>query len=186
MVLKRKGNQVKHFPIMAGILGLLLLIGCAPAAVQFKGMIPPQLTLAEKHPATVTLHVDGGRSEHAMRLPVISNEVFLKALQEAVRQSTVFRDIAVEPAGDYRIDASIFNLSQPFYVRKPVQLEIAWQLTRMSSGKIIWKESITTSDTGFPSAEPSEDQFYDKTRAIERVAQKNIKMALEQMSQINL
>ncbi|MEJ2154621.1 MAG: hypothetical protein P8X96_04750 [Desulfobacteraceae bacterium] len=186
MVLKRKGPQAMHFIIVAGIAGLLLLVGCGPAQVKSKAMVPVHLTLAERHPVAVALHVDGGRSEHAMNLPVISNEKFLEALQAAIRQSTLFQDIAVDPAGDYRIDATIFNLSQPFFVRNPVQLEVAWQLTRMPDREIIWKKSIITSDTGLPSSEQSNAAGYNKTRAIEKAAQKNIKMALEQMSKINL
>ncbi len=170
--------------LTAIIPGLLVIVGCAPSNVKSEGMIPDQITVLEQHSGTVLIHVDGGRDDHAMDLPQISNEVFLEALKKAVKQSGIFTAISEGEDGSFRIDAFIFNLSQPFFVRNPVHLEIGWKLIRMDTSEIIWQESLTTTDSGFSPSNGSDSQSYNITKAVERAAQKNIKMALEQMSKV--
>ena len=184
-MLKLIRKNANRIILVVVIVGLLLFIGCAPTKVKPQGMIPEQIVVFEKHSGSVMLHVDGGRNEHSMQLPVISNKVFLEALETAIKQSNIFLTISVGQNADFRINAFIFNLTQAFFGRAPIDLEIAWQLIRMDNGKTLWRESIVTSESGFfPPAGESGSQSYNKTRAIEKAAQQNIKLALEHMSKV--
>ncbi len=171
-------------PLFYAILcGTLLAAGCGPGMVKTKQMIPEQMNVVTQHTGTVKLMVAGGRSEHAMKLPEISNEAFLEALEAAVTKSRLFQTAGKEEDADFQIDANIFNLSEPFWGRAPVSLEIAWQLFRLPDQTLLWKDDIVTTDDGYGD---SGGQSYNKTKAIESAARKNISLAIERMSAVNI
>ncbi len=163
--------------------GTLLLTGCGPAQVQSQRLIPENIDLAKQNGGTVELRVAGGHSKHAMQMPEISDEMFMSALETAVAQSKLFDEVVKSDTGDYQISANIFNLSAPFWGRAPVSLEIAWQLYRKKDRRLLWKDDILTSDEGFGT---SGKESYSKVSAIESAARKNIIMALQRMSELDL
>jgi hypothetical protein len=184
MTLKLTRKNASRFILAIVFGGLLFSVGCASTNIKPQGMIPEQIAVFEKHSGSVLLHVDGGSNEHAMQMPVISNEVFLDALETAVKQSNIFQTISDGQNADFRINAFLFNLTQAFFGRAPISLEIAWQLIRLDNGKTLWRESIVTSESGFPSPGDSGSKSYDKTKAIEKAARDNIRLALEHISKV--
>ncbi len=182
MMLKLIGNNPDRMILFVIVFAVILIVGCAPAKIKPEGMIPEPFVLSEQRSGSVIIHVDGGHTGHAMQLPEISNEDFLKALKAAVEQSSLFQTISDGENGDFEISAHIFNLSQAFFGRASVNLEIAWQLIRMNDGKTLWRESIRTYDDGFFPSGNAGSKSYDKTKAIERVARQNISLAIERMS----
>jgi len=141
------------------------------------------INVAKSQAGSVQIKVTGGHTGHAMQMPEISDEMFVKALETAVAQSKLFQEVAKGNTGDYQISANIFNLSAPFWGRAPVSLEIAWQLFRKKDATLLWREAIVTSDEGFGD---SGDKSYSKVGAIESAARKNISLALERMSALDI
>lgn len=109
--------------------------------------MPDSIHVVKQHSGTIALKVEGGREKSPVQIPQISNETLLEALRTSILQSKLFADIA--PTGqDYDLDLYIVRTSQPLAGNDmTVDVEIAWTLRRSASHDIIWRESITTSNT---------------------------------------
>ncbi len=163
---------------------MLMTISCGPPrhVVKVDGLIPEQITLSESHDGTVMLQVEGGRETHSMGLYQIPNSEFLTALKTAVEKSGVFSSVAGTDGADFQLMAFIFNISQPFFVKGDVTVEVAWTLAKTDTGEVLWQEAIKTNGNGIA----AEGKSYNKRVAIEQAANENIKQAIERLSRVTL
>lgn len=165
-------------------LAYLIVLGCTSGPIKSQAIIPGSYDIANKQPFTVSLHIDGGREFSPLKIPQISNEALLDALQEAITLSDLFDEI-VKFGEDYKLDLYIFKVSQPIAGNEmTVRVEIGWTLTHTASMEIVWQESILTSDTS-----SSNEKLNVNSRlklATERAARKNIREGIRQISQLEL
>ena len=167
----------------AAVIGvLLMLVACAPGNVHMKAMVPEQMDVVQQHTGSLMLEVEGGREKHEMNLPQIPNATFLEALRTAIEKSRIFSSVSNTGPADYKLAAFIFNLNQPMFINGDVSLEIAWTLTRADTGAVVWQEAIITTGSGFAAGSSS----YNKRVATEQAANKNIVVAIEHLSKIDL
>lgn len=170
--------------VLSIIFSWVLLSGCT-SAIKVQKMIPENIAIVKQHFGKVVLQVDGGREEHPVGWPQISNDNFMIALKSAVQQSNIFTEVSEDKRGDYRLEAFIFNLVQPLIgYNWKVHLEIAWTLSRLDTKTVLWQDSIITSSTAEKSGSIG---FMSKVKfATEAAAKANIKTALERLSRIGL
>jgi hypothetical protein len=164
--------------------GLLLVAGCTSGPIKSQAIVPASYDIANKHPFTVSLEVDGGREFSPLKIPQISNEALMDALKEAIILSDLF-DKILTIGEDYKLNLRIFKVSQPIAGSvMTVRVEIGWTLSRTASQKTVWQESILTSDTS-----TSDEEFNAQNRlklATERAAKKNIREGMKRISQLEL
>lgn len=161
-----------------------LLAGCATPANR-EAMVPPTVTVAKKHPQSVSVEVTGGQQTDAMGKSQISNEDFAQALEQAITQSQTFASVTKGGAQNYRLSVVIVSLDQPsFGLTFNVKMEAGWTLKRTDTGATVWQESIRSESTAGPS-----DAFAAVARlrmATEGAARNNIAQGLTKISQLNL
>ena len=164
---------------------VVLLAGCATPASK-EAMVPPTVTVAKKHPQSVSVEVTGGQQTDAMGKSQISNEDFAQALEQAITQSQTFASVMKGAGGqNYRLSVVIVSLDQPsFGLTFNVKMEAGWTLKRADTGATVWQESIRSESTAGPS-----DAFAAVARlrmATEGAARNNISQGLSKISQLSL
>lgn len=158
--------------------------GCTSGPIKSQELIPGNYDMANKHPFTVSLHVDGGREFSPLKTPQISNEALMQALHQAIISADLFNEI-LESGEDYKLNLYIFKVTHPLAGSvMTARVEIGWTLTRRASMQIVWQESILTSDSA-----SSDEVLNANSRlkmAIEKAARKNIQEGIRQISQLGL
>ena len=170
--------------LIAACACVALLAGCATPASR-EAMVPPTVTVAKKHPQSVSVEVTGGQQTDAMGKSQISNEDFAQALEQAITQSQTFASVGKGAGQNYRLSIVIVSLDQPsFGLTFNVKMEAGWTLKRADTGATVWQESIRSESTAGPS-----DAFAAVARlrmATEGAARNNISQGLSKISQLSL
>ena len=130
-------------------LGALSLAACASASNP--GAMVADLTestiIQETSPLreNVTVgDVDGGKETNPLWTSEVSNEAFA----EALRQSFAAHAILATAQGDYRLDAELVKLKQPFAgFNMTVTSTVNYILTEVSTGNTVFEETIETAHT---------------------------------------
>lgn len=163
------------------------LAGCGPRshAVRPENMVPMVTPIADGHPGSVALRVDGGWHETILGLQLMPDEAILQAIETAVRQSGVFEKIADNGTSDFSLEAFIFDINQPLLGGgdATVLVEIAWTLSRLNSGAILWRESIETAHT--TGADEAFSLYARVNLAAEAATKANIKTAIERIAALS-
>lgn len=178
----RLKNSCRILYSAAIVCGLMIIVACAPGNVRVNEIVPSQMELLEHHSGLIELQVKGGRDSHELSLPQIPNVDFVMALKTAIEQSQVFSQVTEKGNAEYRLEAVIFNLSQPMFAKGDVSLEVAYILSLISTGEVLWQEAITTVGNGMV----SDNASYDKRVATEQAVNENIKTAIERLSRVSL
>jgi hypothetical protein len=132
---------------VACLSSMLILGGCA-SPVTHDAMVPPAPVSAIQHPQSVSVTATGGADTSAAGKPQISNTELQQAVAAAINQSKVFAQTVQGKNGDYSLNVSLFNLTQPsFGFSFTVGVEIGWTLTRVDTGAVVWQESIKSEHT---------------------------------------
>lgn len=167
-----------------------LFTGCSLKEISSNGITPKNFVSNNMHNSTISIKVDGGRKEDSLRIPEISNEILLDAVSDSIKNSKLFKNIivfdkVVKDTADYKLELFIVNVEQPvtgFDIT--VSVEIAWILSDIDSGNIVFKESIISSST-----KTRHDESNGRNRivvATEVATRKNIFEALELISKLAL
>ncbi len=154
--------------------------GCASGAVS-KNMVPKDFAVANIHPYSVLVKVEGGRETSAVGPSQISSQEFQDAVVESLRTYGVFTSVLTEGNTNYMLEAAILNLQQPvFGFNMTVTIETAWKLTNMKDGSTVMNENLINSYTATVN-----DAFAAVARlrlANEGAARENIRDALKKIS----
>lgn len=163
-------------------------VGCAPSNYSIKpgNITPEQITIAQHQKGSVVLKVDGGWDKTILGLQLMPNAAVMDALKAALEKSGLFEKISADGQGDFRLEAFIFDINQPLLGGGDtnVLVEIAWTLSRLDSGDILWRESIETSHT--TKADAAFGLYARVNLSAEAATKENIKTALERISKIPL
>ena len=158
--------------------------GCASGAVS-RNMVPKDFTVANNHPYSVMVKVEGGRETDAAGASQISSQEFQAAIVESLTTYGVFKTVLTEGNVDYNLEATILNLQQPLFgFNMTVTIETAWKLTNLKDDSTVMRENFTNSYTATPG-----DAFAGVTRlrlANEGAARENIRDALKKISEKKL
>jgi hypothetical protein len=163
------------------------LVGCGPSnhAVRPDKIQPDSMVTLKSHPGRVVIDVDGGWEKAILGLQLMPNDVVMAALKAAIEQSGLFEDIASDGQGDYYLLAFIYDIDQPLMgATGTVTLEMAWSLTEIKTGAVIWRESIETTHTTPPQA--AFNLRKKSNMAAEEATKENIRIALERISGLRL
>ena len=154
--------------------------GCASGGVS-RNMVPKDFTVANTHPYSVLVKVEGGRETDAAGIPQISSAEFQAAIVESLTTYGVFKTVLTEGNTDYKLEAAIMNLQQPMFgFNMTVTIETAWKLTNLKDGSTVLSENLINSYTATVG-----DAFAGVTRlrvASEGAARENIRDALKKIS----
>ena len=158
--------------------------GCASGAMS-RNMVPKDLTVANHHPYSVMVKVEGGRETSAASPSQISSPEFQSAIVESLMTHGVFKTVLTEGNTDYKLEVAILDLRQPLLgFNMTVTIETAWKLTNLRDGGTVMSENLTNSYTATVG-----DAFAGVKRlrlANEGAARENIRDALKKISEKKL
>jgi hypothetical protein len=177
-------NFVKSIASVSLIGVLLALGGCASPSTH-QAMMPTNLQLAKQHPQTVSVTAGGGAETDKLGKSQISDVELRLAVVESIKASKAFSSVIEGAKGDYALNVSIFNIKQPsFGLSFTVGIEMGWTLTKVDTGAVVWRESITTEHTATVG-----DAFSGVERlrmANEGAARANVAQGLAKISALSL
>lgn len=134
---------MKHFIIIGA--AALLLTGCATAsqsgamvpAVSEQSIVTPQSKLFE----SVSLgEVGGGKETNPLWTSQVSSENFAEALEQTFAAHAMLSS----DEGDYRLDAELVKLKQPFAgTSMSVTSDVKYTLTNIDTGAVVFDEVIS-------------------------------------------
>ena len=154
--------------------------GCASGAAS-RNMVPKDFTVANIHPYSVLVKVEGGRETDAVGASQISSPEFQAAIVDSLKTYGVFKTVLTEGNTDYKLEAAILNLQQPLFgFNMTVTIETAWRLINLKDGGTVMSENLINSYTAMV-----DDAFAGATRlrlANEGAARENIRDALKKIS----
>lgn len=148
-------------------------------------IVPKQIAVASNSGKSIALHVEGGFDAKARYLQVIRNKDFLAGLTEAVEKSGMFKQITEGPNPDYRLEAHIFDIVQPWFQNvggceaATVSVEIAWSFSDVATD-VHWRKSIKTTAHQDNPPEGCSDPI-PLVKATEMATKENIRKALEEI-----
>lgn len=155
--------------------------GCASGAMS-RNMVPKDLTVANRHPYSVLVKVEGGQETSASSGPRISSPEFQSAIVESLMTYGVFKTVLSEGNTDCKLEVAILDLQQPIFgFNMTVTIMTAWKLTNLKDGSTVMSESLSNSYTAAVG-----DAFAGVTRvrlATEGAARENIRDALKKISE---
>ncbi len=129
------------------LLVVAVLSGCASGAVS-SNMVSSDVQVANKHPYSVSVVVDGGKDTNPMWASQISNPEFQSAIAETLAKSGVFRTIIKDGNSDYLLEVNITALQQPvFGINFTVSMSTNWKLTSVKDKKPVMEQVIESSYT---------------------------------------
>ncbi len=155
--------------------------GCASGAMSMN-MVPKDLTVANRHPYSVMVKVEGGRETSAGWASQISSPDLQSAIVESLMTYGVFKTVLTEGTTDCKLEVAILDLQQPMFgLNVTVTIETAWKLTNLRDGRTLMSENFTNSYTATVG-----DAFAGVKRlrlANEGAARENIRDALKKMTE---
>jgi hypothetical protein len=162
----------------------LFVAGCATPADP-AAMVPQNANVRKTHPQSVSVAVSGGRSTNPMWTSQVSDESFKTALESSLTKYRSFSRVLGGAGGEYRLDVALLKLKQPLAgFNMTVTAEIAWTLTAVRSGQVVWRETTNT-----PYTATMGDAFAGVKRlglANEGAIRESIKRGLERISQLSI
>ncbi len=160
------------------------LTGCASPANR-EAMTPTRLQLGQTHDASVGVKTSGGAETSGMEGSFISDADLKAAIESAIAQNAVFKQVVQGDSGNYALLVSVVTLNRPLFGASfTVNLEAAWTLTKTGDRSIVFRKSLRSSHTATMG-----DAFAAVTRlrlAVEGAARKNIEQGLQEISKLKL
>jgi hypothetical protein len=178
-------------------------------------MVPRGVEVAHRHPSSVCVLVASGpgtppptsphispseaeprqtfRATHPLWPADISNEAFVEAVAQAIAKARLFKAVLKSEDADYRLEVAIIRLDQiPSVVgmvinEQTITVELAaeWKLTRVSDGRVVFRDVVSksyTATTGYA--------FWSDAKqvrlATEGAARENIEAGIVRLSRLNL
>ena len=124
----------------------LCLVGCASASKPgaMLASVSEQTIISETSPLREAVRVgdvDGGKKTN----PLWSSQVSSEDFSEALRQSLSAHAMLSGGEGDYRLDASLLKVKQPFIgIDMTVTSTVLYELTNLKTGAVVFEETIET------------------------------------------
>lgn len=163
---------------------VLLMGGCASPADR-SAMTPQNLTVAKHFPYSLHVQTGGGADTGVLDSSNVADADLKAAIEDAIRQSKLFRSIVQGKDGDYELSVRVTSLSKPvFGTTFTVEMETAWSLTRLSDSSIALRKAV--SSTGSASMG---EAFVAATRlrlAVEAATRSNIAKGLQTIAELDL
>jgi hypothetical protein len=148
-------------------------------------MTPQGVVVAKHHPYTVKVQTSGGSETGAMDSSNISDVDLKEAIEAAIIESKVFKDVIQGTNGDYDLSVRMTSLSKPvFGATFTVEMETAWSVTKVSDKSVVMRKSVKS--TGVATMG---EAFVAVTRlrmAVENAAKENIRNGLKEIAEQNL
>lgn len=162
----------------------IILTGCASPADR-GAMTPQNLNIAKHHPYSLQVQTGGGSDTGAMDSSNIADADLKAAIEDAVKQSKLFKTVVQGSGGDYELSVSVTSLSKPIFGASfTVDMETAWTLSKLSDRSVVLRKSIQSSGTATMG-----EAFAGVTRlrmAVEKAASANIRQGLQAIAALNL
>lgn len=163
---------------------ILTLTGCA-SPTSHEAMVPQGITLTKHHAKSVAVVTGGGSETNPAWKSQVSDDALKLALVDAIKQTKTFSSVVEGKSGDYVLNVTIFNVTQPsFGFSFTVSMEMGWTLTRADTGAVVWQESIKSQHTTTTS-----EAFAGVTRlkmATEGAVRDNVALGLQKLSALSL
>lgn len=168
----------------ATVVLVAMLSGCAVPTTS-EGIVVQDLVVQKMHPHSVSVKVTGGSQSGETKPAQISNTVLTRAIVDTITKSRVFASVRERNVADYELNVMIFQLGQPSIgFNMTVFLEIGWTLSHRPSGRVIWQESIKTSNSGsVGTAFVAAERLRITT---ERAARESVEQAIQKISRLQL
>ncbi len=160
-----------------------LMIGCATPSKP-DAMVAVPVAPVHKSSSDISVAVSGGKDTSKMGASQISDEAFSKALRDSIEKAGLFSKVSASGAR-YKLTSFIGKVDQPtFGFSMTVKMEVSYTLVDSQSGKTLWTKDVASEHTA-----KAGEAFAGVTRlrlANEGAAQENIRLAIEQISALNL
>jgi len=162
-----------------------LLVGCAAPAAP-GAMMPPAATVPAPHqfPYTVSVATRGGAATDPMLSTNVSDADLRAAVESAIRDSRVFREVVSEGA-DYRLSVTVVQLTKPFVgFDFTVTMETGWTLVRAQDQQVLLRKVVSGTHTATMS-----ESFIGAKRlelAVEGAARRNIEQGISALAALDL
>lgn len=175
-----------HRPvILIACLATAAILGGCASPITHQALLPGAPTIVKQHAQSVAVSAGGGADTSAAGKSNVSDTELQQAVAAAITQSKVFSRVVEGKNGDYVLNVSIVNLTQPnFGFSFTVSTEMAWTLTRSDTGATVWRESIKSEHTA-----TAGEAFAGTTRlrlATEGAIRNNIEQGLSKISAVSL
>ena len=156
---------------------LLFLQGCATNPSE---MVPTDAVVIKTHPKTVAVGTVSGNWP-----PLVHGEDFKQALEDSLlRYRSFSRVIKANSGEDYRIEATLLEMKQPFVGFTFTIKSVAhWRLLNAKTGSVVWEQTI---DRHFTAGVG--DAFVAAHRAQlanEGAIRENIKAGIQEIGQLS-
>lgn len=178
-----KHSTSKYCLLLASFV-VALLTGCATPADR-AAMTPQNLNIAKHHPYSLQVKTGGGAATGAMESSNIADADLKAAIEDAVKQSKLFKSIVQGADGDYELSVSVVSLSKPIFGGTfTVDLETAWVLSKLSDHSVVLRKAVQSSGTATMG-----EAFAGVTRlrlAVEKAASENIRKGLNAVAELKL
>lgn len=169
--------------LLAGV-AAIILTGCATPADR-GAMTPQNLNIAKHHPYSLQVKTGGGSGTGAMESSNIADADLKAAIEDAVKQSKLFKSIVQGSGGEYELSVNVTSLSKPMFGGTfTVDMETAWTLTKVSDRSVTLRKAVQSSGTATMG-----EAFAGVTRlrlAVEKAASENISKGLRAIAELNL
>ena len=157
-----------------------LVLACA-LRVRPEQIEPPSFDVRNRHPASVTLRVEGGFEGGGL----LSNSEFLRALRSSVQKSQVFSDVRDDLSADYLLEVQLIGLHFPVQgFNMTATLTASWVLSDPRTGVEFLREIVSTPYTATVGA-----AFVGLERqrlAKEGAVRENLRAGIRRLSEIEL
>lgn len=162
----------------------IILSGCASPADR-AAMTPQNLNITKHHPYSLQVQTGGGSETGAMESSNIADADLKAAIEDAIKQSKLFKTVVQGSDGDYELRVSMTSLSKPLFGGTfTVEMETAWTLTKVSDQSVAMRKAVQSSGTATMG-----EAFAGVTRlrlAVEKAASANIRQGLQAIAALNL
>ena len=164
---------------------IFLFTGCSYAPDVLK-MIPESDSQYIYTDKSIKLEmITGGEETNLFKVSTIENNPFYKALEQSLIRSGLFRDVNSGDNPDYIIKAKILSHEKPFsLIDVKIRLLVLYQVINAIDGVEIWNKPIQSE-----CKKTLNDEFVGfkrEQRANECAAKENIRLFLQELSQLNL
>jgi len=162
---------------------LFCITGCTIAAKSVN-MIPDNYAIQNKYNKSISIRVSGGKETNPLWVSEISDEDFLRAVEESIKYSGVFSRVTQNSESDYLLKINMRNMDSGLVgFSITVRLVTLWELTDLKSKEVVWKDIITSSYKA---------TFGDSVMGFKRVkianegaAKQNIRLGIHELSRLN-
>ncbi|MDH5640866.1 MAG: hypothetical protein OEY28_06195 [Nitrospira sp.] len=170
---------------MGLIVGLAVLCTGCPATLKPEAM-QPSISPAQHRSAGDLLVVAMGATEVSKAKPIhLTDEGFAQALAVSLERSGLFRQVVRDATSQYQLHATVQSVDEDIFgIDMTASIDVQYVLARMSPKGLVWEKRIRTSHTAGMS-----DSVISITRlqmATEGAVRKNIELAIQEISELNL